>query len=64
MTEKEFRIKRIGFLEGVIEGVRLYAVWKDGKQLVGIQQRPLESVLLPFEAELTRLQQEASTDAT
>jgi hypothetical protein len=30
------------FIDGVIAGVTTFAVWKDGQQLVGIMQRPLE----------------------
>ncbi len=30
------------FIDGVIAGVEAFAVWKDGKQLVGIFGKPLE----------------------
>jgi len=32
------------FIWGVIAGVKMYAVWKNGKQVVGIMQTPLETV--------------------
>lgn len=46
---------RIGFLEGVIEGIELYAIWRDGQQLVGCMERPLKEVLAPYKEELERL---------
>lgn len=55
MTDYEQKIHRIGFLEGVIEGIRLYAIWKDGEQLVGCMQKPLKTVLVPYNEELTRI---------
>lgn len=30
------------FIDGVIAGVTTFAVWKDGKQVVGILQKPLK----------------------
>ena len=33
------------FIDGVIAGVTAYAVWKDGKEVVGIRERPLEEVV-------------------
>lgn len=55
MSDREQKIHRIGFLEGVIEGIRLYAIWKNGEQLVGCMQRPLKGVCQPFQEELDRL---------
>lgn len=34
-----------GFVMGLEEGIRMYAIWKDGVQLVGAMQRPLAEVL-------------------
>jgi len=33
------------FTRGVIAGIVAYAVWKDGKQVVGINERPLKEVI-------------------
>lgn len=55
MTDHEQILHRIGFLEGAIEGVRLYAVWRNGEQLVGLMELPLEKVLQPYKEELVRL---------
>jgi hypothetical protein len=52
------KVERIGFLKGAIEGITLYAVWKDGKQLVGVLQKPLKEVLQPYQEELDRLEKE------
>lgn len=57
-TTRDQILQRIGFLEGAIEGITLYAIWKDGEQLVGCLQRPLKEVLQPYKEELARLEQE------
>jgi len=33
------------FIEGVIAGIECYAVWKDGRQVVGIQEVPFSVVV-------------------
>ena len=38
-------VRREALVEGWAAGVRLYAVWKDGDQLVGVSRRPLAEVL-------------------
>lgn len=48
-------IQRIGYLEGAIEGIKLYAIWRNGEQQVGCLERPLKEVLKPYKEELTRL---------
>lgn len=40
------------FIEGVIAGIEAYAVWKDGKQLVGTIQEPLKKVIEEVKREL------------
>jgi hypothetical protein len=55
MTDQDFKRNRIEFLRGVIEGIRLYAIWKDGQQVVGCLQRPLKEVLEPYNNEITRI---------
>ncbi len=40
------------FILGVIEGVTAYATWKDGKQVVGCTQRPLEDVIKEIKKQL------------
>jgi len=37
------------FIDGVIAGVKAYAILKDGQQLVGILQRPLAEVIKDIE---------------
>ena len=51
-------INRIAFLEGAIEGITLYAIWKEGVQRVGCLERPLKEVLEPYHFEIRRLQKE------
>jgi hypothetical protein len=40
------------FIEGVIAGVKAFAVWKDGREVVGILEHPLEKVIAEIRAEL------------
>lgn len=49
---------RSGYLAGLEEGIRRYAIWSDGEQRVGcmrtplkkvLEQLPSESVICPFE---------------
>ena len=37
--------ERKAFTDGYKEGVRTYAIWTDGVQLVGAMQRPLKEVI-------------------
>lgn len=62
MTYHESKLHRIGFLEGAIEGITLYAIWRNGEQLVGCMERPLKEVLTPFREELERLQAETKLE--
>ena len=39
-----------GFRKGLKFGIGLYAVWKDGEQLVGIMHHPLSKVLAEVDA--------------
>lgn len=51
-TELEFAVENVrqqAYREGYIDAVRNYAVWKNGEQLVGVQQRPLPEVLEEIE---------------
>lgn len=57
MSDIERKFHRIGFLEGVIEGITLYAIWRNGEQLVGCMERPLKEVLKPYKEELEKLKQ-------
>ncbi len=45
-------IQTLDFTKGVIAGVTMYAVWKDGRQVVGIQEKPLEKVIVEIEKDL------------
>ncbi len=47
--------RRLGFIEGQIQGIRDYAIWKNGEQKVGCLEKPLKEVLAPLHAELDRL---------
>lgn len=61
MTKEDIiKIQRIDFLEGMITGITLYAIWKDGEQLVGCLQKPLRDVLKPYQEELEKLRTEDS----
>jgi len=40
------------FIDGVKAGVRMFAVWEDGKQLVGVMREPLEKSLEEIEKDL------------
>jgi hypothetical protein len=59
-SKKETLLHRIGFLEGAIEGIRLYAIWRNGEQLVGCLEKPLKEVLRPYQEELVRLTNEVA----
>ena len=61
MTDAEFRASRIGFLQGIIEGIRLYAIWQNGEQVVGCLQRPIKEVLQPYVDELAGLTYDKSS---
>lgn len=41
--------KDASFVQGLIEGLKTFAVWKDGKQYVGISQIPLDEVIAEIE---------------
>ena len=40
------------FIEGVIAGIECYAVWKDGRQVVGIREVPFSVVIEEVKEEL------------
>jgi len=54
LFKRDHLINRLGFLEGAIEVIKLYAVWRNGEQLVG-QGILLPEALRPYEEELDRL---------
>ena len=41
------------FIEGVIAGVEMYAVWKDGRQYIGVHNTPLEDVIREVQKDLS-----------
>lgn len=51
---------RKGFLRGMIEGIKLYAVWKNGEQFVGVLRIPLKEALAPYEIELEQIEEQES----
>lgn len=55
LSEREYAIHRLGFLDGAIEYITLYAVWQDGEQFVGVLRKPLKESLQPFEEERVKL---------
>ena len=40
------------FIDGVKAAISTYAIWKDGKQLVGAQEKPIIEVFAEIEREL------------
>ena len=44
------KIAVAAYRAGMKNGVREYAVWKDGEQLVGVMRRPLREVLGALDA--------------
>ena len=43
MTSRSAEIA--AYRAGMVNGIRAYAFWKDGEQLVGVMRRPLREVL-------------------
>jgi hypothetical protein len=46
---------RIGYLQGLIHGISMYAVNHNGQQVVGVMRRPLHEVVGKYETELSEL---------
>lgn len=40
---------RNAYLEGVIDGIEMYAIWKKGTQVVGCMEKPLKEVIAEYE---------------
>ena len=40
------------FIEGVIAGIEMFAIWRDGKRLVGVKEEPLEEVVKDIKQQL------------
>lgn len=40
------------FIDGVIAGVTIFAIWKNGKQYVGLNQVPLETEVAEIKKQL------------
>uniref|UniRef100_A0A6M3IMT2 Uncharacterized protein n=1 Tax=viral metagenome TaxID=1070528 RepID=A0A6M3IMT2_9ZZZZ len=40
------------FIEGVIAGVEMYAIWRNGKRYVGVREEPLEDVIADIKDQL------------
>lgn len=40
--------ERIAYMQGIVEGITMYAVWKNGEQVVGIMETPLWKVTQPY----------------
>jgi len=43
--QEKYGIKSKLFVEGLIEGVRTFAVWKDGVETVGVSNKTLKSTI-------------------
>lgn len=54
-VEREQIIPKIGFVEGQISTMELYAIWKDGARFLGVMREPLQEALAPYKKELIRL---------
>lgn len=39
---EQYKDKSEDFWEGVKQGIKAYAIWKDGKRYVGIMRTPIE----------------------
>jgi hypothetical protein len=57
------KLQRIAFLNGAIEGITLYAIWKNGQQAVGCLEKPLKEVIAPYQLEIQRLVEELSVSS-
>ena len=55
LNHKETLIYEHAFLEGCIEGIRDYAIWRNGEQLVGCLERPLKEVIAPLEQKSAKI---------
>jgi hypothetical protein len=45
MDDELDKAYRMGLQNGMIEAVRMLAVWKDGVQVVGVMREPLRDVI-------------------
>ncbi len=55
ITPREYKLLRIGALNGIIETMELYAIWYNGERFIGVMQEPLKIALKPYQAELQYL---------
>lgn len=49
------------FADGVIAGVTMYAVWKDGVQVVGVKEQPLQEAIEEINSDLRPQEQKDSS---
>jgi hypothetical protein len=47
-----YGLQTLDFIRGVIAGVEAYAVWKDGRQVVGIREKYLTDVIEEIKKDL------------
>lgn len=64
LNEREFLICRIGFLKGMIAATTSYAIWRNGKQTVGVMERDLHTVIEPYNDEIVRLEHKLRCEPT
>jgi hypothetical protein len=60
--EEMFGSQPLTFIEGVIEGVKAYAIWKNGTRVVGCMEEPLNDVIEEIRRELGYYEQKADPD--
>lgn len=46
-------VGNVDFIQGIIAGVTAFAIWKDGKQFVGILEKELKEVILEIQMEMS-----------
>jgi len=49
----QYGVRNRDFIDGVKAGVKMFAVWQEGKQVVGVMERPLEKELAEIEEDLS-----------
>jgi hypothetical protein len=57
LTEEQRDNLRLAYLEGMVEGITDYAIWRNGEQLVGCMERPLKEVLKPYKVEIESIRE-------
>lgn len=56
MSDFKTKEEHIAYLKGMIAGIELYAIWKNGEQVVGIMEIPLWKVTQIYSVKIEQLQ--------